>query len=51
MLLYRVFAMRLIGRIVSLLMVLDEVEHVRPALFGVDDLSDQLSCLGRRQSR
>ncbi len=51
MLLHRVFAMRPISRIVSLLMVLDEVEHFRSAPFGVDDLRDQLARLSRRQRR
>ena len=49
MLLHCVLAMRLIRRMVSLLPILDEVENVRPALFVVDDLSDQLSRLRRRQ--
>jgi hypothetical protein len=45
--LQRVLAVRLIGGIVSLLPVLDEVENFRPALFAVDDLGDQLSRLRR----
>ena len=49
--LHCVLAMRLIRRMVSLLTILDEVENFRPALVGVDDLSDQLSGLRRRQGR
>lgn len=51
MTLHRVLSMRLISRIVSLLTILDEIENFRPALFGVDDLRDQLSRLRRRQGR
>ncbi len=51
MLLYRMLAMRLIRRMVSLLTILDEVENFRPALVVVDDLGDQLSRLRRRQGR
>jgi len=51
MVLHSVLAMRLISRIVSLLMILDEVEDFRPTRLVVDDLSDQLSCLSRGQGR
>lgn len=51
MLLHRVLAMRLICRVVSLLTILDEIENLGAALFGVDDLGDQVARLSRRQSR
>ena len=49
MLLQRVLAVSLVGGIVSLLAIFDEIEYFRPTLFGVDDLGDQLVRLSGRQ--
>ena len=51
LLLQRVLAVSLVGGIVSLLTIFDEIENFRPTLFCVDDLSDQLARLSGRQGR